>query len=145
MAKARGKWQKTPEVPQGALKGSRQQLLAAGCIQAEVDERYLSGLLVATGGNPCDGCPKWESSRGQCLAAKRFHTGLIAAEQARQEAAMRNEQRILDARTAGTKNSSGRFVGLTVRQIAGELGVSQSEVRRLKVAGKLETAERASV
>lgn len=45
--------------PMGRLNGTFDQLHAAGCIQAELEEhrQMFSLLQAATMGNICDGCP----------------------------------------------------------------------------------------
>jgi len=117
--------------PIGILANDFDGLQKAGCIQAELEvlRPMFRGLYVATSGNPCDGCPVWESKGPSCQAYKLYHS------EARQQAHQR-ESRIASAVAPGNRNGD-RFAGMTVAQIAAELHVSKSEVRRRKVAGTL--------
>jgi hypothetical protein len=118
--------------PVGRLNGTFEQLGEAGCIQAESPELMplFTQLMLATALNPCAGCPIWSENGPECVAFQRYHSAYRRAEETRQKA-------VRDATTPSNVPSGHRFSGLTVRQIAGELGVSLSEVRRRKASGTL--------
>lgn len=111
-------------------------LHAAGCIQTLCDvhpneERALAAgyarfckLMVATSLNPCDGCPDWIG----CKVYKQYNTVSI-------EKTVSREAKIKKATTA----DNGPFGSMSVKQIAKKHNLSISQVRRLKVQGRLDT------
>jgi len=97
--------------------------MACGCIQAENEalRPMFYSLMTLTQNNPCAGCPVWTDNGPNCKAFQKHHTAFQAARQA----------------TTPHNVPSGPFMGMSIRQIAQQLGVSISEVRRRKVAGTL--------
>ena len=107
----------------------------AGCIQTLCDvytdsnEAKKQGyirfcqIMILTNLDPCPGCPIFP----KCEAYKKYHT-------APKEEKVKREAKIKDATTA----DNGPFGSMSVKQIAEKFGISKSEVRRLKVSGKLE-------
>jgi len=118
--------------PQGQLIGTFQQLMDAGCFQAENREMepLFYGLMVATKKNPCDGCPVWGNKGPGCAAFQQYHSAYHRAEE-------KQQQVIKDATTPSNVPPGHEFFGLSVKQIAEKLGVSIGEVRRRKAGGGL--------
>ncbi len=128
--------QNQPEVIHGRLTASFQQAYEAGCIQTGADTYKTLGeavdqffatymvLMQMTGNNPCEGCPVKASA---CKCFRLYHTMPAEAKQT-------SADRITSATMPpGTK----KYPGLSIAQIAEELGVSKSEVRRRKAAGEI--------
>jgi len=118
--------------PQGQLVGTFEQLMEAGCIQAENREMepLFYALMVATKMNPCDGCPVWSNKGPGCVAFQQYHSAYQCAEE-------KQQQVIKDATAPSNVPSGHEFFGLSVKQIAEKLGVSIGEVRRRKARGTL--------
>lgn len=118
-------------------------LHAAGCIQTfpdlytDVEKAMEAGykrfchLMFATQLNLCDTCP----ARGGCHPYSQFNIKGIQETAARIDKYIDNEARIRAARTP----NNGPFGSMSVKQIAKEYNTSISQVRRLKVQGKLDT------
>lgn len=108
--------------PQGQLIGTFGQLMVAGCIQAVYRglERMFYGLMALTGRNPCNGCPIWDNKGPGCRAFQLYHTAYVPA-----------------AVTPSNVPAEHPLAGLSVKQLAAQLGVSISEVRRRKANGTL--------
>lgn len=118
--------------PVGQLEGTFEQLMEAGCIQAENREMepLFYALMVATAKNPCDGCPVWSHKGPACVAFQQYHSAYYRAEE-------KQRQTIQDATTPNNVPSGHQFFGMSVKQIAAKLGVSIGEVRRRKASGTL--------
>ena len=121
--------------PSGYLEDNFDALHEAGCLQAARIDIFAYGLYraiyEATYGNPCAGCPQWQDQGEKCLAFQKYHTASKA----------NNKDKLPDRLEPATKpgNRNGKaWEGMSITQIAARLGVSKSEVRRLKQAGKLE-------
>lgn len=119
------------QAPAGRLTPDFDGLRDAGCMQCESNDLrpMFGGLWAATSGNPCDGCPKWDSAGDQCPAFRKFHS-------AWREQQLARDRRIVEATGPCQKNGE-RWEGYSVAEIASELKISKSEVRRRKVAGTL--------
>jgi hypothetical protein len=104
-------------------------LADAGCMQTEPGEPLFLALWVATGGNPCDGCPEYRG--GNCRAYQRHHTDAINETICRKSWSTRKA-------TTPPQMQGSRFSGMSVKQIAERLGISKNEVRRRKTAGTLD-------
>ena len=119
--------------PVGTLGGNFVELRVAGCIHCAGPELLCSPtfnfLMVVTNGNPCNGCPQWQTIGEKCTAYQLYHTEP-------QTKKLTGKQRIEEATKPGTKNGEN-YAGMSVAQIAAELGVSKSEVRRRKLGGVL--------
>lgn len=123
--------------PSGVLHASFEQLHAAGCIQTGADvekkveaakprfEPMFNALQVETHGNMCAGCPAYND--GKCAAFKQYHS------QPNLQARSRQARIDLHTKPKGTESHPGKSIG----QIAKDLGISKSEVRRRKLAGTL--------
>lgn len=108
----------------------------AGCIQTmcdvypdvkEAEKNFLGRfctLMVLTNLNPCDECPVLQG----CKAYKEYNT------QPKEEKAAKE-----DKIKVATTPDNGPFGSMSVKQIAKKYNISISQVRRLKVQGKLET------
>jgi hypothetical protein len=118
--------------PMGQLEGTFEQLMEAGCIQAENREMepLFYALMAATNMNPCDGCPVWGSKGPACVAFQQFHSAYYRAEE-------KQRQTIQDATVPNNVPPGHEFFGLSVKKIAEKLGVSIGEVRRRKANGTL--------
>jgi hypothetical protein len=118
--------------PVGTLNGSFEQLHKAACLQAELREQelFFYALMSATGNNVCDGCPVWEERGSACRAFQAYHSGYVDPE-------LERASRIDHATTPNNVPFNHRFAGLSVKQIATQLGISIGEVRRRKAAGTL--------
>jgi hypothetical protein len=118
--------------PVGQLAGTFEQLMEAGCIQAENRELepLFYALMVATTRNPCDGCPIWNDKGPACAAFQQYHSAYHRAEE-------KQQQVIKEAMTPSNVPPGHPLFGLSVKQIAEKLGVSIGEVRRRKVSGIL--------
>lgn len=121
--------------PKGQLVGTFQQLMDAGCIQAEnwEMEPLFYGLMVVTAANPCDGCPVWGAKGPGCVAFQRYHSAYHRAEECQQQVV----KDVKDATTPSNVPAGHPLFGLSVKQIAEKLGVSIGEVRRRKASGTL--------
>lgn len=110
--------------PKGILIGSFEELQVAGCIQCKsnMHRAMFQGLMFVTNQNVCNGCPAYNN--GKCEAFKKFHTGAPKLKAPQRQCSPSNTT------TPGLN-------GLTVKQIAEQLGISINEVRRRKVAGTL--------
>ena len=132
----------------GRLNGTFEELHAAGCIQTGADvhpdladalknfgSMFLM-LLGLCGNNPCDGCPNagaftFKHDRPtridevECKAFQAYHSMALS------DATTRRTR--LEAATSPP--GTNMYPGMSVAQIAKELGVSKSEVRRRKQAG----------
>jgi hypothetical protein len=118
--------------PVGELQGNFEQLMEAGCIQAETPalEPMFLMLMPMTNNNPCDGCPVWERKGPECAAFQQYHTAYTNA--------VHDQHQALEAATKPSNFPPGhRFFGRTMKEVATELGVSLGEVRRRKAAGTL--------
>ena len=118
--------------PEGHLTGSFQQLMEAGCLQAENRELepLFYGLMIATSRNPCDGCPIWNDKGPVCKAFQLYHTAYTHAVAVAEHA--------VEVATTPTNVPPGNpLFGLSVKQIAAKLEISIGEVRRRKAAGTL--------
>lgn len=122
--------------PDGKLMGSVEALHDAGCIQTLADTHdgkkwaelhadvqvtaatMFLGLHTMTHQNPCNGCP---IDRSKCQAFKMYHTSVNAT----------------PLKVAPASDYSTKYPGLTVAQIADKLGVSKSQVRKMKLEGAL--------
>jgi hypothetical protein len=120
--------------PEGQLHGTFEQLMLAGCIQAEMPElrAIFRLLMVEVSGNPCAGCPVWNNKGPACVAFQQYHS-------AYHQAVETQEQTIKDATTPHNVPAEHPLAGLSVKKIAEKLGVSISEIRRRKAAGTLWT------
>jgi hypothetical protein len=130
----RGKDEKKPV---GILQATFERLHEAGCIQTLADQEadviearrkhgvVFSGLMFITNQNPCDGCPEYKN--GTCQAFLKYHT---------QAARDENDRRVRKLESTAPKGTE-KYPGLSVAQIADELHISKSEVRRRKAAGTL--------
>lgn len=118
--------------PQGELLGTFQQLMDAGCIQAEASRLmlYFHAIMIATAENPCGDCPVWETNGSGCTAFRQYHSAYRRAEE-------RQKQTVEDATTPHNVPVDHSLAGLSVRKIAKKLGVSIGEVRRRKASGTL--------
>lgn len=118
--------------PIGRLEGTFEQLMEAGCIQAENREMepIFYALMVATKKNPCDGCPVWGDKGPACVAFQQYHSAYYCAEE-------RQRQVIREATVPNNVPRGHQFFGMSVKQIAEQLGVSIGEVRRRKANGTL--------
>lgn len=118
--------------PEGQLVGCFEELMRAGCIQAELPHMVprFHVLMVATGKNPCNGCPVWSEKGPACKAFQKYHT-------AYSDAIEKHKRDFKDATTPENVGSNHPLAGLSVRRIAENLGVSLSEVRRRKANGTL--------
>lgn len=118
--------------PQGQLVGTFQQLMDAGCIQAEVPKLkpYFYAIMIITAGNPCDGCPVWVINGSGCTAFRQYHTAHRRAEE-------KQKRTVEDATTPHNVPVDHPLAGLSVKKIAEKLGVSIGEVRRRKASGTL--------
>ena len=117
--------------PVGQLTGSFRELMDHGCIQAADVRLYpiFEGLMILTNNNPCAGCPVWSNHGPECQAFQRYNTAF--------QARLKQQAEALEQATTPHNIPSGPLAGLSVRQIAQQLGVSISEVRRRKAAGTL--------
>ena len=112
--------------PQGFLNARYDKAQEAGCLQAEVGEVMYGGLMLATRLNPCAGCPVWDSSGPRCQCFQKYHS----------EAGLEHDRKLVAAIVPCVKNGA-KYEGMSIAEIAAELGVSKSEVKRRKVAGTL--------
>ena len=121
--------------PQGVLSGSFEQLMEAGCIQAENREMVplFYALMMATAANPCEGCPVWGNKGPGCVAFRQYHSAYQRAEEKQQQVA----REVKEATMPSNVPSGHPLFGLSVKQIALQLGVSIGEVRRRKANGTL--------
>lgn len=116
----------TPHV--GVLRGSFEELHAAGCIQTGADihdnvdnararfSSLFAGLMLMTNRNICDGYPAYKN--GACPCFQKYHTQAIS-------------------NNATRPPGTDQHPGLSVGQIAEKLGISKAEVRRRKIAGTI--------
>ncbi len=118
--------------PTGRLEGTFEQLMEAGCIQAENREmeQLFYVLMMATAKNPCDGCPIWGDKGPGCVAFQQYHSAYHRAEE-------RQQQVVKDATTPSNVPPGHPLFGLSVKQIAAQLCISIGEVRRRKASGTL--------
>jgi len=141
--------QQSKPCPRGQLNATFEQLFHAGCIQTGADIHndfqiahhqfavMFAGLLEVTGGNICDGCPAY--SQGKCRAFQQYHTGAprykIRTDGITGDLkATRRKPAPSDACVApGTSTHPG----MSIKQIAEELGISKNEVRRRKLRGEI--------
>jgi hypothetical protein len=111
--------------PAGILDAEFDQLKAAGCVQCEHEDLrpMFIGLIQATKGNVCDGCPAYKG--GTCPAFKQYHTGA--------------PRTVVSMPPPKKENvpEDHPLAGLSVKQIAAKLNISIGEVRRRKMAGTL--------
>ena len=130
------RYAKEKHVFHGKLTGTFEQLHAAGCIQAggdykSVDEarsklgRLFSLLIIETSNNPCDGCPAFND--GACKAYKQYHADEIAKQQKAKAEHM----------AAITPTGTSKYPGMSIKQIAAQLGISKNEVQRRRDRGEL--------
>ena len=65
---------------EGRLNASFEDALHSDCIQAETTEDRLRfyGLLSATSGKLCNGCPVWIGRGPECKAFQKFHTAFAS-------------------------------------------------------------------
>lgn len=120
------------------LDGTFEQLFEAGCIQTGCDtlenieaadkffRRYFQGIMTETKSNPCSGCPAFND--GGCEAYQIYHTH---AQEQRERIARQKKENA--TRPPGTE----KYPGLSVKQIAQQMGISISQVRRLKAQGAI--------
>lgn len=127
----------------GILRGTFDQLWKAGCIQTGNDgqkgddepkrvagfrDRW-PGLMQLCNFDPCTtGCPEFRD--GKCKAYQQYHTQY-------QEEQRKEQQRRERSKDATRAPGTAQFPGLSVKQIADQLGISKNEVRRRKQAGTL--------
>lgn len=113
--------------PKGHLEGDFNQLMEAGCIQAPVPETepLFHLLMRATACNPCAGCPLWASRGPLCEAFVKYHSAYTPT------------TAFAVVVKKGNVPVGHPLEGLSVKQIAAQLGVSISEVRRRKASGTL--------
>lgn len=118
--------------PEGRLTGTFDQLMAAGCLQAEVPGLLMIFrlLMVETSANPCAGCPVWNRKGPECGAFREYHSAYA-------QSVKKQEQVIKDATTPNNVPAEHPLAGLSIKKIAEKLGVSISEVRRRKANGTL--------
>jgi len=116
------------KAPVGFLKPDFEGLQQAGCIQADMRPLFI-GLYAATQGNICNGCPVWQEQGPECKAYQQYHSEALSK-------AVDRHQRIVQAVFPCDKNGD-KWHGYSVSQIAQELNISKSEVRRRKLAGTL--------
>jgi len=118
--------------PEGQLLGTFEQLMVAGCIQAENYEltTMFHLLMAATNRNPCAGCPVWTRKGPECGAFREYHS-------AYSQGVKKQEQVIKAATTPSNVPLDHPLAGLSVKQIATKLNVSIGEVRRRKASGTL--------
>ena len=126
--------------PEGRILGTFEMLHRAHCIQTGWDQHeelndaehhfgeMFRALMLETEGNICKGCPVLND--GACKAYQTFHSQAISDRKAEQ---MRREERLNATKPPGTD----KYPGMSIRQIANELGISKGEVRRRKQAGIL--------
>ena len=105
-------------------------LKAAGCIQCEyTDMRQMShALMDATSRNPCMLCPAFDY--GRCNAY-RLHNTDATLQRAEDEKRKKAKER---AKTP--HNGTGKWAGMTIRQIAKAEEISLKEARRRKAKGE---------
>lgn len=118
--------------PKGCLAGSFNQLMDAGCIQAETPKLTVMFhlLMAATAHNLCADCHVWTHKGPECGAFREYHTAFTRTTN-------RQQQVIKDATTPSNVPAEHPLAGLSVKQIATKLGISIGEVRRRKAAGTL--------
>lgn len=118
--------------PEGQLLGTFEQLMVAGCIQAENRElmTMFHLLMAATGRNPCAGCPIWTHKGPECGAFREYHSAYA-------QSVKKREQVIKVATTPSNVPLDHPLAGLSVKKIAERLQISIGEVRRRKAAGTL--------
>lgn len=116
--------------PVGKLSSDFDGLQKAGCIQCEHDtlKPLFTALMAETNGNPCHGCPKWDSDGPKCPAFQKYHSAATSK-------ASRSPGK--PPATQPSVNNGQQYANKTVAQIAASLGISKSEVRRRKAAGTL--------
>lgn len=117
------------------LIGNFEALKKAGCIQCEHDSLRLMfhALMAATFRHPCTiDCPAFKD--GKCSAYQQFNTDakLRRAEDEKRERA--GARALEDATTP--HHGTGKWAGMTIRQIAKAEGISLNEARRRKQQGK---------
>jgi len=117
--------------PEGQLLGTFQQLMDAGCVQAEMPALLplFFGLMALTNQNPCAGCPIWDNKGPECKAFQEYHSASARV--------IATQQVIKDATTPNNVPAEHPLAGLSVKKIAEKLGISIGEVRRRKAAGTL--------
>jgi hypothetical protein len=118
--------------PKGTLSPNFEKLKADKCIQAETDSlRDLFAILMGlTGCNPCNGCPVWERQGPACKAFQNNHSAYASWKS-------EHDEEIKEAVTPRNAPRGHKFDGMSMKQIATELGISLGEARRRKMEGTL--------
>jgi len=105
------------------------RLYADGC-ELVLPNKMFFPLYMLSYGNPCDGCAYFKD--GGCPAYKKHHEG------ARRKAAETEASTLAEHKRVYTDQSGligGKWVGMTIRKIAEQEGISLGEARRRKTDG----------